>query len=367
VLRVPDAHRAPCRSPDPTGAAGSRISHLIAGCAETRVTTTDPDERPPEPVTANLPLATGTGLAVPEDPVQPAEDPSAVVRRLTRLGLGALLASTNAARTALGTSTSTQPSGEVTMGDVGLGALALAREASLNAGRVAAAAARDAANVVDPVVRQVGLLPGVTPLVDAGRSSLGNTLDALADAGRVERQMAADERSRVVERSLAAITDGDVLPDVIDRLASNPDLLVPVVASLLDRLASEPTLVEPLVDGVMVQMAADPDKLLALVGQLLNPVMDQALPMTLQQLSDDPATIRALIWDQSGGLADELANSFRARTLSADDAIDAVTSRLWRRRRAARRSRDAGAANANAVADMNANVNADVAQDGVNP
>jgi hypothetical protein len=357
-LRVPDAHGAPSYSPDPTGAARSSIGHLIAGCAETRVTTTDPDETPPGPVTANLPVpavATSTGLVVPDDPAPPPEDPSVVVRRLTRLGLGALLASATAARTALGTSTSAQPSRDGSMGDVGLGALALAREASLNAGRVAAAAARDAAHVVEPVVRQVGLLPGVTPLVDAGRSSLASTLDALADAGRMERQLAADERSKVVDRLLAAITDGGLLPDVIDSLASNPDLLVPVVASLLDRLATEPTLVEPLVDGVMVQMAADPDKLLALVGQLLNPVVDEALPITLQQLSDDPAAIRALIWDQSGGLADEMANSFRARTLSADDAIDAVTSRLWRRRRVARRSRDADAANANA------------AQDGVNP
>jgi len=286
-----------------------------------------------EPASTNLPVPTTTTLAVPDPTPVHQEDPSMLARRLTRLGLGALLASTDAARAALGTGPSAGTDGEVSMGDVGLGALALAREASFNVGRVAATAARDAAAVVEPMVRQVGTLPGVAPLVDAGRSGVESTLGALADAGRVERKLAGAERSMVVQRSMDAVTDSDLLPDIIDSLASKPDLLIPVVAAILDRLAEDPELVEPLVDGVMVQMAADPDKLLALVGQLLDPVVDEALPITLQQLSDDPSAIRALIWDQSGGIADELANSVRARTLSADDAIDRVTARLWRRRR----------------------------------
>jgi hypothetical protein len=263
-----------------------------------------------------------------------------LARRLTRLGLGALLASTGAARAALGTESPVHKAGDVSLSDVGLGALALAREVSLNASKLAAGAARDVAAVAEPVVRQVGALPGVSPLMDAGRSSVESTLEALADAGRVERQLAATEGSMVVQRSMDAVVDSPLLPDIIDTLATNPDLLVPVVASILDRLADDPELVQPLVDGVMTQMAADPDKLLALVGQLLDPVVDEALPITLQQLSDDPSAIRTLIWDQSGGLADEMANSFRARTLSADDAIDRVTARLWRRRRSADPSGD---------------------------
>ena len=264
-----------------------------------------------------------------------------LARRLTRLGLGALLASTDAARTALGTESSSHR-----LGDIGLGALALAREASLTAGRMAAGAARDAAATMEPVVRQVGALPGLTPLVDASRSGVESTLGALADAGRVERQLADTERSAVVKRSMDAVATSDLLPEIIDSLATNPDLLIPVVAGVLDRLADDPSLVEPLVDGVMTQMASDPDKLLALVDQLLDPVVGEALPITLQQLTDDPAAIRSLIWDQSGGLADEMANSFRARTLSADDAIDRVTARLRGGRRGNRKPRASNPAEA---------------------
>jgi len=82
----------------------------------------------------------------------------------------------------------------------------------------------------------------------------------------------------------------------------------------------------------MTSMANDPDKLLVLVNRLLDPVVADAIPISLQQLSDDPDAIRALIWDQSGGLANQMANSVRARTVSADDAIDRVTAMLWRRR-----------------------------------
>jgi hypothetical protein len=310
------------------------------------VTQSDPDPADLDDAGV-LVVPTGTDLAVPEAADEPPEDAppedlTVLARRLTRLGLGALLATTDAARAALGTSSPESAANGVNLGNVGLGALALAREASLTAGRVAATAARDAATAVEPVVRHVGALPGVTPLVGAGRSSVESALVALADAGRVERQLAADEGSRVVQRSMDAAVHSDVLPDVVDTLAGNPDLLIPVVSALLDRLADDPSLVEPLVDGVMTQMAADPDKLLALVGALLDPVVDEALPITLQQLSDDPTAIRALIWDQSGGLADEMANSFRARTLTADDAIDRVTASLWRRRREARRAARAG-------------------------
>ena len=293
----------------------------------------------PDPPTTNLPAPTSTGLAVPDPAVAPHEDPAMLARRLTRLGLGALIASTGAARTALGTEPSSHR-----LGDIGLGALALAREASLTAGRMATDAAREAAAAMEPVVRQAGALPGVTPLVDAGRSGIESTLEALADAGRVERRLADTERSLVVQRSMDAVAGGDLLPDIIDSIATNPDLLIPVVAGVLDRLADDPSLVEPLVDGVMTQMAADPDKLLALVDKLLDPVVGEALPITLQQLTDDPTAIRSLIWDQSGGIATEMANSFRSRTLSADDAIDRVTARLRGGRRGTRRPKHDGTA-----------------------
>jgi hypothetical protein len=72
-------------------------------------------------------------------------------------------------------------------------------------------------------------------------------------------------------------------------------------------------------------------------------VVAAAIPVALQQLTDNPEAIRALIWDQSGGLADELANSFRARLVSADDAINRITDRLFGRTRRARKAAAGGA------------------------
>jgi hypothetical protein len=313
------------------------------------VTTPDPasnDTGDPTSDTAvegsRLPVPTTARVAHPAP-----TDPTVLARRLTRLGIGALLASTDAARNAVGAQA---PPERLT--DVGLGALALAREASLAAGRAAAGAARDAAAAAEPLVRQVGSLPGVAPVVDAGRASLSSTLDALADAGRVERQLASTEGAVVVQRTMEAVAAsellpdaaealahgtlpdaiGDLLPAIVDRLATDPELLVPVVTGVLAKLADNPAMVEPVVDAIMTSMANDPDKLLVLVNRLLDPVVADAIPISLQQLSDDPDAIRALIWDQSGGLANQMANSVRARTVSADDAIDRVTAMLWRRR-----------------------------------
>lgn len=293
------------------------------------------------PAGSRLPVPTAADVPVPTDP-------TVLARRLTRLGIGALLASTDAARNAVGAQA---PPERLT--DVGLGALALAREASLAAGKAAAGAARDAAAAAQPLVRQVGALPGVAPVVDAGRASVASTLDALADAGRTERQLASTEGAVAVQRTMEAVAAsdllpeaagalangtlpdaiGDLLPAIVDRLATDPELLVPVVTGVLDRLADNPAMVEPVVDAIMTSMANDPDKLLVLVDRLLDPVVADAIPISLKQLNDDPEAIRSLIWDQSGGLANEMANSVRARTVSADDAIDRVTARLWRRRK----------------------------------
>jgi len=313
---------------------------------------TQPDEQPPTPEAASDRVASGdtctSGAAGSgATPVAPlpvpvhtrvagtgnhTDDPTVVIRRLTRLGLGALLASGEATRRALGTDAS--PS---TLTDAGLGALALAREASLAAGKAATGAARQAATAVDPVVRQVADHPAVAPLVASGRSGMSNVIDALSDAGRAERHRASEESSAVVRRSVNAAVSSDLLPDAAQALASGtlPETLDAVLPGVVDRLSRDPDLLVGLVNGVMEKLAEDPDALTALAERLIDPVINQALPVTLEALNDEGDAISRIVRTQSGGLADEMANSFRSRGVTADDAVDRVVSRIkrpWRSR-----------------------------------
>lgn len=306
------------------------------------------------------PLDTTASLHMPDQPLHQPGDPVVMARRLSRVGIAAFLASTRAARESLGADPTPSRSE-----DVGIGAMALLRETSLQAGRLAGKAVNDVAVRVNPLVKRAEGLPGVGPMVAAGRVGVGSTLSTLADTGRAERRLADAEGTMVVERTVAAVAGSDLLPDaaaatvatlpkaldtvlpvVIERIAAEPDLLVPLVTGVLNQLATDPKVVAPLVDSVMGELASDPDQLLTLVERVLDPVVAAAIPVALQQLTDNPEAIRALIWDQSGGLADELANSFRARLVSADDAINRITDRLFGRTRRARKAAAAGGATA---------------------
>ena len=86
------------------------------------------------------------------------------------------------------------------------------------------------------------------------------------------------------------------------------------------------------------------EHILDLINAIIDPVVAVAVPAALNRLTEDPDQIRNLIWDQSGGLADEMANSFRARLVSADDAVNRLTDRLTGRARRQRRRASSPAA-----------------------
>ena len=306
----------------------------------------DADTTPGEPPPTAVPVPmTTTAVVVSSSPAH-TDDPVVAARRLSRVGIAALLASTRAAREAIGADD--EPGRAA---DIGLGSVALARETTLAAARSAAeTGARVASGTAarfDPMVRGLERLPGLGGLVAAGRSSVGSTLDALADAGRAERHQATTAGATAVQRTLGSVgpeTIDMLLPVVVDRIAANPDLLAPVVTQILDRLAADPDAVGPLVDGALTRLAGDPQQILGLINAIIDPVVAVAVPAALNRLTEDPDQIRNLIWDQSGGLADEMANSFRARLVSADDAVNRLTDRLTGRARRQRRRASSPAA-----------------------
>ena len=290
-------------------------------------------------------------VAVPDtDPVRRAGD---VVRRLGRLGTAAVLGTARTGRSALGLD------GEPgTSADLALGAATLARETAITVGQVVGVAGgmaiRAASATGHRVVDVAGSVPVVGPISSAAGSAVTNALAALAEAGRAERRLAADEAAAAARRTTTTAADAvavvlpealdvvidDILATAVARLADNPGRLEPLVRGVVADLADDPDTVGPLVNAVLERVADDPTALLALIERILGPVVEDAVPAAIDRLTLEPDDIRALIWDQSGGLADEMANSFRARLVSADDGINGVTDRLLGRRwRARRRTR----------------------------
>ena len=112
-----------------------------------------------------------------------------------------------------------------------------------------------------------------------------------------------------------------VLPDVLDRLRDDPDGILAMVDVLLPRL----------LPSALDRIGQDPDALVGLVEAILPRLLDSVLPAALDQLNEDPTVVRNLVLDQSGGLATEMANTVRARTVAGDEIVDRIVRRVLRR------------------------------------
>lgn len=70
-----------------------------------------------------------------------------------------------------------------------------------------------------------------------------------------------------------------------------------------------------------------------LVRREIEPGIDAALPIVLDRLEADPEPVRAMVRDQSVGVAAELADDVRTRSAAADDKLEQIARRLFLRRR----------------------------------
>jgi hypothetical protein len=205
---------------------------------------------------------------------------------------------------------------------------------------------------IAPVRRAGGILLG--SLVAEGgrhelrwRAELGTTVaerlvdrvtGAMVEHAVIERVAAqlleAGTLERVTEPIAARVVESPDLDRVVGRVLASP-ALDELIAKLLD---------SPSTDRVVAQMLASPglERLVVKVmeSRLVDDLTDQVLASdelqrVVSHIAQSPE-LRAAIAEQSVGLAGELADQVRARTVVADERAERAARRLLRRKPIAR-------------------------------
>lgn len=92
--------------------------------------------------------------------------------------------------------------------------------------------------------------------------------------------------------------------------------------------------VHALIDAVGTAVAADPGvqgMVRDLADSQLDPLVERALPIVLDRLGENPEAVRRIVQDQSSGIMTEATESARLTARHADDIVDSLTHRLFRR------------------------------------
>jgi hypothetical protein len=203
-----------------------------------------------------------------------------------------------------------------------------------------------AAERVAPVTGWLWAAPAISPL----RRRVEARMDALVERGEREEALSAAHASRmfagtvssvtaspvidqvvndVVGRVLGPVLD-DALPKVMATLQEDPSLLLPLIEAIVGEVLDP--VMRDAIPKALANLEHDPELLLplvqAIVAEALEPILRQALPTVVEVLNEDPDTIRALVRDQSTGIAGEMAGTVRTRAASADDHIDRIVRRL---------------------------------------
>jgi hypothetical protein len=66
--------------------------------------------------------------------------------------------------------------------------------------------------------------------------------------------------------------------------------------------------------------------------RIIDQIVLEILPVVLDRLIAQPDQIRALVWGQSRGAAEDVANAARTRAANGDQAVEALLGRILRRR-----------------------------------
>lgn len=213
----------------------------------------------------------------------------------------------------------------------------------------AAAGAERVGAIAAPFVG-IGRWALAAPLLEPARRWAEGTVDRLAERGVREQEAAAVLTTDLVDSAtgtvIASARLSETASTALDQLlpAILPGLLEAALPQVLDQLAADPAALEPLVDGVVsgvldsvleeaIPLAIDglsarPELLTGLIAGIIDPILDTALPVVMEKLEEDPDVVRDLVLGQSTGMAGDMANQVRSRTVSADDLVERIARKV---------------------------------------
>jgi hypothetical protein len=265
------------------------------------------------------------------------------VERTTRLAVGALGSAVDAAGRvisgpgeddAVDATTDAGP----TTGDLIVGATMAAQERMLDTTERAARAV----GRVTPLTRWMGELPLVRP----GMEAVNRRVDELARRGAVERRESQALVAESVDGVIGSAVSSDLLGRTIDEVVADllPGILEKALPSVLDQLAEQPELLVPMVDAllgpildsalpeVLDKLAGQPELLVPMVSALLGPILDTALPEVLDKLNQEPEVVRELVLGQSVSIVGEMTGVVRSRGAVADDLVERIARKVTLRK-----------------------------------
>lgn len=138
--------------------------------------------------------------------------------------------------------------------------------------------------------------------------TVGNGDGADSDAPTAAARRPVRDWSTWAVRSVAQV-------GVVERRRAH-DAAHTLVASATSAVANEPHL------GRLVREIA---------GAQLEPLIDEALPIVLGKLADDPSAVRRIVQDQSAGIMSEATDSARNTARHGDEAVDTLVNRILHR------------------------------------
>jgi hypothetical protein len=144
-------------------------------------------------------------------------------------------------------------------------------------------------------------------------SRLAGLAGTAAGAARAAAEPAATRAFALLPRSAQAAVVGAVAElerQGVAAARSGTEATVRFADAVADRLAREPLLL-----------------------RFIGDVIDGVLPAVLERLADEPDQVRAIIYGQSRGMVEELADSARGKAAEGDEVVDRLVARLLRRRR----------------------------------
>jgi hypothetical protein len=209
------------------------------------------------------------------------------------------------------------------------GAAGLGGRASVNVVAIAVASIRPATRPAVALMR----LAGRSPVGVRARSAIDGALETLDASGRADRQRARAAASRIVDAMLDRVAVRLVTAGLIERVTA--ELIAADVPERVAEQIAESQVMEAIFEQLIASNTLDRLAETMLESRLYDDVVDRVLASEeLWRIVDAVAKspeVMSAITAGSAGLASEVADQVRRRTVVADDVAERIARRLLRR------------------------------------